>query len=434
MNANAIALVDCNNFFVSCERAVNPALKERPVVVLSNNDGCVISRSQEVKAIGVKMGQPVFEIRDLLTKNNTAILSCNHALYREFTEKVVDVLTEDLGNDVLELYSIDEAFIDVGPPDKLVLLGKHIRNKVLKETDIPVSVGIAETKTLAKLANHLAKTSAKTKGVLDLYMSKYTDLALQQTPVREIWGVGRRSAVHLKARDIETAFDLKNADPEKVRSYLSVFGSRTVMELNGVKCIPLELTQKDSKSIAHTRTFGRPISSYADIKNAIFFFATRALEKMRWNGLTTKCVTVFVMTDRFRPVPYLYSKAVTYDSIYYSDVTSEIYNWVEQCLKKVYLPGMQFRKAGVILNELIRSDAVPARLYGQASFERWHRLNHSIDELNLRYGRDVIRLASLYENGGWQSNSTHRQNDSNHTTGRETLGLGKKSSRPIRFL
>ncbi|MGH9946669.1 MAG: Y-family DNA polymerase [Pyrinomonadaceae bacterium] len=431
---SAIALVDCNNFFVSCERAVNADLQKRPVVVLSNNDGCVISRSNSVKALGVPMAAPLFQVRDLLEKHNTAIISCNHALYREFAEQIVDILIEDLGDNVLELYSIDEAFLDVGTPDKLKLLGTHIKNKIAEKTKIPVSVGFAETKTLAKLANGIAKKSLKTEGVLDLYNSPYTDLALKRTDVNDIWGVGSRSTAHLRKHGINTAFELKNADPEKVRSYLNVFGARTVMELNGIKCIPLEITKRDNKSIAHTRTFGSTISNFGEVKNAVFYFTTRALEKMRWNDLTTKNLTVYLQTDRFNPVPYYYSNAHSYNSVYYSDITSEIYAWARLCLDRIYIPGMQYKRAGVVLSELTPAASISKRLYCQPDFERWHRLNKSIDELNLRYGRDIIRLAALYDNGTWQSQSTHRGNDSNHSIERERLGLGKKFSRPVRFL
>ncbi len=196
---NAIALIDCNNFFASCERAVNSELCSRPVAILSNNDGCIISRSNEVKALGVKMAQPLFQVRDLLEKYNTAIISCNHALYREFAHKIHNILLEDVGSNVVELYSIDEAFLDVGSPDKLTTIGEHIRRLIWKETKIPVSVGFARTKTLAKLANHLAKVSIKTRGVLDLYDSPYTDLALERTEISDVWGMGHRPALGSQA-------------------------------------------------------------------------------------------------------------------------------------------------------------------------------------------------------------------------------------------
>lgn len=431
---NAIALVDCNNFFASCERAVNPKLNDRPVAILSNNDGCIISRSNEVKALGVQMAEPLFHVRELLEKHNTAIISCNHALYREFADRIHKILLEDMGSKVVELYSIDEAFLDVGPPDKLDLVGQHIRRVIWKETKIPVSVGLAETKTLAKIANQIAKISRKTKGVLDLYNSRYTDLALQRTEIGHVWGIGRRSAEKLQKRGINTAFDLKNADPEKVRDQMGVFGARTVMELNGIKCLPLEVTDRDNKSIAHTRTFGNTISNFSDIKNAIFYFTTRALEKMRWNGLAAKSVTVFLQTDRFRAKPEYYSAAYSYNSIYHSDVTSEIYAWVAACLEKTFRSGMQYKRAGIVLGDLAPLKMITPRLFRQFDYDRRHRLVRSMDELNMRYGRDIVRFVALEDKGGWQSNSTHRSNDTNHTTGRDNLGLGKMFSKSIRFL
>lgn len=432
--ANAIAMVDCNNFFASCERVVNPALLHRPVAILSNNDGCIISRSEEVKALGVPMAAPLFQYRELLEKHNTAIISCNHALYCEFSHRIMQILNEDIGANKLELYSIDEAFIDVGTPDKLVMLGRHIKDKIFEKTSIPVSVGIARTKTLAKLANHIAKTSKKAGGVLDLYNSPYTDLALKKTEVRDVWGIGARSAVHLRDHGVNTAYDLKTADQEYVRSYLNVFAARTILELNGIKCLPMEVTDRDNKSIAHTRTFGRTVSSFTEIKNAVFYFTTRALEKMRWNNLTTKTVTVFLKTDRFNPVPYYYSDAVSYNSVYHSDVTSEIYKWVEHCLEKVYRPDLQYKRAGIVLSDLVPADTISNRLLERTDFERRHRLNKLIDEVNFRYGRDILHFAALEAKGGWQSNSNHRGNDSYHAIGRDTLGLGKTFSKSVRFL
>ncbi len=433
-NNTALALIDCNNFFVSCERAVNKDLQNRPVVVLSNNDGCIISRSNEVKRLGVQMAAPLFQVRELLEKHNTAIISCNHALYRGFAEQIYNILIEDLGKRVVELYSIDEAFLDVGPPDKLRLLGEHVKKIIFKKTKIPVSVGLAETKTLAKLANRIAKKSAKTAGVLDLYNSPYTDLALKRTDIQNVWGIGFRSAVRLRDRGINTAFDLKQADTEEVRKHFNVGGARTAMELNGIRCLPLDVTERDNKSIAHTRTFGHTISSFYDIKNAVFFFTTRALEKMRWNELAAKTVTVFLQTDRFKPVPRYYANTYCYNSIYHSDVTSEIYEWVSACLEKVFRPDLEYKRAGIVLADLAPVGTITTRLFKQRDFERRHSLVKSMDELNLRYGRDVVRFAALKENGGWQSNSTHRSNDENHTVNRERLGLGHTFSKSVRFL
>jgi DNA polymerase V len=431
---NAIALVDCNNFYASCERVVNPSLHARPVVVLSHNDGIIVSRSDEVKKLGVPMAAPFFQYRELLEKHNTAVISCNHALYYEYSHRVIDVLNEDIGANKLELYSIDEAFIDVGVADKLSYFGRHIKNKVFEKTKIPVSVGVARTKTLAKLANHIAKLSPKANGVLDLYDSPYIDLALKETSVGNIWGIGPRSAIHLKERGINTAYELKISEPKQVRDYLNLFGARTVRELNGIKCIGMEVTERSNKTIAHTRTFGRAVSDFADLRDAILYFTTRALEKMRWNDLTAKTVSVFLKTDRFNPRPYFYTNAAAYRSVYYSDVTSEIYDWVTACLEKIYRPNLLYKKAGIELSDLVPAGNVANRLFEQRDFERRHRLNKIIDEINFRYGRDVVRFAVLNEKGGWQGNSEHRGNDSYHAVGRDTLGLGKTFSKSVRFL
>ena len=431
---HAIAIVDCNNFYVSCERVVNPELQKRPVVVLSHNDGMIISRSDEVKALGVPMAAPFFQWRDLLERHNTAVISANHATYYEFSHRVMDVLNDDIGADKLELYSIDEAFIDAGVPDKLNYLGRHIKETVFEKTKIPVSVGVARTKTLAKLANNIAKKSAKANGVLDLYDSPFIDLALQKTAVGNVWGIGPRSAIKLNEKGIDSAYQLKLSDPEKIRHYLNQFGSRTVLELNGIPCLSMEVTHRDNKSIAHTRTFGHTVSDHTELKNALLYFATRALEKMRWNDLSTRSVAVFLQTDRFRPKPFLYVNKHVYRSVYHSDVTSEIYSWVMECLDAVYHPGLEYKKAGVVLSDLTPSKRTSSRLFERRDFERKHSLAKTIDEINYRYGRDIVRFASLEERGGWQGKSEHRGNDSYHAVGRDTLGLGKTFSKSLRFL
>jgi DNA polymerase V len=309
-----------------------------------------------------------------------------------------------------------------------------MKNTVFEKTKIPVSVGVATTKTLAKLANNIAKKSKKANGVLDLYDSPFIDLALSKTAVGNIWGIGPRSALKLEAKGIRTALDLKVSDPETVRGYLNQFGSRTVLELNGIPCLSMEVTHRDNKSIAHTRTFGRTVSDRTEIRNALFYFATRALEKMRWNNLATRKVTVFLQTDRFRPKPFSYINKHSYRSVYYSDVTSEIYAWIGECFDAVYHPGIEYRKAGVILSELVQSTQATARLIEGRHFERRHSLAKVVDELNFRYGRDVIRFASLESKGGWQGKSEHRGNDAYHEVGRDVLGLGKTMSRSMRFL
>jgi len=196
----------------------------------------------------------------------------------------------------------------------------------------------------------------------------------------------------------------------------------------------MEVSERTNKSIAHTRTFGKAVSEFEEIRKAVLYFTTRVLEKMRWNGLTTKTVTVFLHTDRFRPVPYRYFNAYSYRSVYYSDVTSEIYSWVSICLDRVFRPGIQYRKAGVILTDLVSPERIPLRLFEQLGFERKHTLSKIIDEVNFRYGRDVVRFAALEDDGGWQGKSEHRGNDSYQAIGREMMGQGKLFSKSVRFL
>ena len=394
---DAIALIDCNNFFVSCERVFDPELKKRPVVVLSNNDGCVISRSDSVKRMGVKMAQPLFEVKDVLEAHNTAIISSNIRVYCDVSRKVMSIVKENLGSKAVEIYSIDEAFLNLGTPDKTVDVGRHLKLAVEKATGIPISVGVARTKTLSKLANRLAKTSAKTKGVLDLYDSPYLKHALDQTPVGSVWGVGPQNTKRLRKLNINTALELSSASVESVRKELNLFGGRTVLELRGKKCIPFERTYSDKKSIAHTRSFGRAITDYGELKNAVRNFSIRAVERMRRDQLAAKAVTVFLRTNRFKKN---YSAlSVTYNSIYHSDLKNEIARWTEDCFERIFKSGLVYKKAGIVLTHLTKVEKIPNRLYERDIFERWHNLAEVIDEINYRYGRDTVRHASTGDLG-----------------------------------
>ncbi len=434
ISSDAIALVDCNNFFASCERLVNPSLNNRPVAILSNNDGCIISRSDEVKKLGVPMGAPLFEYRELLEKNNVAIISCNHALYCDISYKVMEVLREDIGTEAMEVYSIDEAFLNFGVANKLEIIGNHIKNKVLEKSGIPVSVGIAETKTLAKIANKLAKKSIKANGMLNLYASPYLDYALGKTEVGDIWGIGRQNAKRLKDLNIFTALELKSSDPTVVRKHLNVFGARTVLELRGIKCLPLEITYADKKTIAHTRTFGSTISRYEDVKNALVYFTMRAAEKMRRDGLAAKSISCFIKTNRFNKNQDYYSNSFGIDLIYTTNVNNELCQWMIKCLDRIFRHGLDYKRAGVVLGGLVSSKEIPLRLFEQENYERWQKLNSIMDEANFRYGRDFIHLANLRKDGLWQSHSTHHSNDGNQVIDRKNLGLGVNLAHFRRFI
>ncbi|NNE99049.1 MAG: hypothetical protein HKN25_08525 [Pyrinomonadaceae bacterium] len=409
----AIALIDCNNFFVSCERVFDPALKNRPVVVLSHNDGCVISRSNSVKEMGVKMAQPFFEVKGLLESHNTAVISSNLSVYCEISREVMNIVRENLGSNAVEVYSIDEAFLDLGTPDKTTEVGFHLKEAIEASTGIPVSVGIAKTKTLTKLANNLAKKSQKTRGMLDLYDSPYLNLALEKTPVGDIWGIGPKNAKRLKDVNINTALALSSTSVEFVRKHLNLFGGRTVLELRGTKCIPFERTFADKKSIAHTRSFGRAISSYTEVKNAVLNFSVRAVERMRRDGLAAKTITVFLRTNRFKRD---YSaQSVKYNSVYHSDLKNEINKWALACFERIFEPDLQYKKAGIILTGLVKADLMSNRLYERASFERWRYLADVVDELNYRYGRDTVKLASVSELGAGQGSHEFKNKNSKMT-------------------
>ncbi len=313
----------------------------------------------------------------------------------------MEIVREEIGTHAVEVYSIDEAFLDLGTPDKTKDVGFSIKQTIEDATGIPVSVGIAKTKTLAKLTNHIAKTSKKTRGVLDLYDSPFLLHALAQTPVGDIWGIGRQNAKRLIDLNINNARELGATSVEFIRKHLNVLGGRTVLELRGKKCIPFESTIADKKSIAHTRSFGETLTDHPEIRNAILHFGTRAVERMRRDKLVAKSVTVFMQTNRFKKK--YESNSFTYNSIYHSNLKHEINKWVMDCFEKIYVPNLRYKKAGVILGDLVNTKLMSNRLYENEVFMRWNHLADVMDELNYRYGRDTVRLANLADLGRGES-------------------------------
>ena len=302
--SNAFALIDCNNFYASTERVFNPKLHKKPVVVLSNNDGCVIARSEEAKQIGVTMGAPLFKVKNLLDENRAEIFSSNYELYGDMSARVMENLRSF--SPEVEIYSIDEAFLGFDTKhDDFNEIGFNIREKIKKWTGIPVSVGIAETKTLAKLANRFAK---KTDGISNLYRSPFVEDALRITPVKDLWGIGRASVEKLENCGVKNAFDLREMDLRHARKMLTVVGARLVLELRGVSCLPLELVPPPKKSITCSRSFGQAVENYEIVREAVAFFLARAAEKLRKHNLAANAVTVFIGTDRFNPQPDLLFK------------------------------------------------------------------------------------------------------------------------------
>ncbi len=405
---NAIALLDCNNFYASCERVFDASVRRKPIVVLSNNDGCVIARSEEAKEIGVTMGSPLFKVESLLDEHDAAIFSSNYALYGDMSGRVMNLL-ENFTPEI-EVYSVDEAFLSLEPRKKsLENLGCSIREKIYKWTGVPVSIGIAETKVLAKVANKRAKKGElREKGVLNLYRSDKTEGILKDTPVNDIWGIGYRSGLKLSENNILTAWQLRETDNRLIRRLLTVTGARIALELRGIKCLPFEFIQTKKHNITCSRSFGQTVSEYSDLKEAVLYFLTRAAEKMRKHALAANAVTVFISTDRFRPVPAPFAPSATYSSAYPTDCNQEIQNWALQTLEKIYKPHYEYRKAGIILNGLVSDDKLTKRIFDDERFEKQHKLMKAFDEINRKFGKDAVRFASVKTEGNWKMKQTRK--------------------------
>jgi len=388
--AEAIALIDCNDFYVSCERVFAPRLLGRPVVVLSNNDGCVISRSEEAKRLGIGMGAPYFKSRRVIEEHGVAVCSSNYELYGDMSRRVMCALREFAPE--VDVYSIDEAFIRLGGRGGRGLeeQGLEIRKKVRAWTGIPVSVGIAPTKTLAKLAARHTRTETKSSGVLDLTGADVQEAVLGATEVREVWGVGPSHASLLNEAGISTARELRDADVRWVRRRLSVVAARIVEELRGVQCLPFEECPRARRSVTCSRSFGELTGSLEDLRDAVALYAERAAERLRRAGCAASVVTVFVLTDRHAAAPQ-YGNSATYELASPTDTTGELAWWAQRGLTQIYRRGYLYKKAGVILGGLRPAGALSMRTHGDEQFERARRAMRAVDALNRRHGRDTVR-------------------------------------------
>lgn len=404
---STIAHVDCNNFYVSCERVFNPQLSKRPVVVLSNNDGCVIARSNEAKALGIKMGTPLFQAQQLVAAHNVAVYSSNYELYGDLSHRFITALQEFTPE--VEVYSIDEAFMRL-PAQATGSLHAHglaVREKIRQWTGLPVSLGIAPTKTLAKVANRLAKKDAVAQGVLDLSLLSDQTQALEETAVADVWGIGPAYAKRLKATGITTARKLRDADRRWIRQRLTVVGARIVEELRGINCLPLEQCPPQKKSITCSRSFGTLVESLTELREAVAVYLTRAVEKLRRTGLAAHVVTVFINTNRFSPEPQ-YGNAVTFELAYATDSTQELLAWALRGLAQIYRAGYRYKKAGIMLNHLVPAEQLSLRFFGNEPFERSRRVMRAVDAINSRFGKDTVRFGVAQPTGRWQTRFMRR--------------------------
>ncbi len=399
-----IGLVDCNSFYVSCERLFNPKIKRKPVVVLSNNDGCIISRSNEAKALGIKMGEPYFKAKDIIIKNNVNVFSSNYSLYGDLSRRVMRTLKRF--NSDIEIYSIDEAFMDLSNfSDKEVEeVGKEIRSTILKWTGIPTSIGIAKTKTLSKVANHIAK---KTKvGVTSLIGVENLDPILEKVEINNVWGVGRQLTKFYQKNGIYNAKQLKNKSNTWIKKCSNVLSSRTAMELRGIPCIELEKTTSKRKSCVVSRSFGKRVENFQELKEAVASYCLNASEKLRSENLVAKALTVFVRTSPFQRSFGYYSNSKTIDFPVATNNSIETVKTAISILQDIYKNGYRYQKAGVMFSGLSNEDN-KNNLFACEKDEKINRLMRSIDKTNYRFGRSTLSVASAGIRKKWFMKREH---------------------------
>ncbi|WP_300654643.1 Y-family DNA polymerase [Pseudomonas sp.] len=397
----AIALIDCNSFYASCERVFRPDLLRTPIVVLSNNDGCVIARSAEAKVLGIKMGEPYFQIRQKLRQHGILAFSSNYALYGDMSQRVMTIL-EGMAP-VLEVYSIDEAFADLtGIPGSLEALGREMRARVLRGTGIPVGVGIAQTKTLAKLANRAAKLwQRQTGGVVDIRQPAKRDKLLQVMDVSEVWGIGRQMTAHLADMNIRTAWELAQADAWTLRSKFSVVVEKTARELRGTSCLALEEQVPPRQEICCSRMFGKRLHELPPIREAVATYAARACEKLRAQHSLCKKVRVSIRTGMFNPDEPKFAKGIICELPYPTDDTRLITKAAAEGLELIYRAGFAFSKAEILLLDLRQRGEFTDDLFVATPPAAAERVMGVMDAINARWGRGTLRPAGVPAKPDW---------------------------------
>ncbi len=389
-----VGLCDCNNFFVSCQRVFAPDLEGKPVVVLSNNDGCVIARSNEAKALGIKMAQPFFQIQRLVEGADVKVFSSNYELYGDMSQRVFSTL-RTLCPDI-EVYSIDEAFIDFEGVDteNIEEYCRGLVRKIRRNTGIPVSIGIAPTKTLAKIASKLCKTYPKLRGACFMHRTEDVEKVLKTYPINDIWGIGRRYSKMLDGYAITTALDFYSLSEEWVRSKMGVVGVRTHRELHGIKSIDFEPTAIDRQSLTVSRSFAHEITEYEELRRSLTTFIATAMAKLRAQKSVVKTFQIFIATNRFRVDAPQYSTALNHEFIVPTSSTIEVTQLATRMLEKIFIKGYGYKKAGVTLLKIAPENSTQRGLFDPEEDTRHNTLFHTVDAINEKLGRDTIKLAS----------------------------------------
>jgi DNA polymerase V len=396
-----IALVDCNNFYVSCERVFRPDLIGKPVAVLSNNDGCMVARSQEVKDLGIKMGVPVFQVQHLVKQHNIQLFSSNYTLYADMSARVMSILEGFAPN--IEIYSIDESFLDltgVCEQDPIVY-GQKIRRTVFRATGIPVCVGMGPTKTLAKLANYGAKKWKHTDGVLDLSDPVRREKFMKLVPVGEVWGIGSRTTAKLNQLGIQTVWDLATQPSKRIQAQFNVMVARTILELNGIGCMSLEEIAPDKQQIVCSRSFSRKLTDFKELSEALAEYCTRAAEKLRYQQSVTGYITVFIRTNLFNPSDPQYQSSASIKLNAATQDTRTIITTANRILKELYRPNYKYHKCGVQLSHIqpvlsfAQNDLFDVA--GNSLLEKSDQLMQTFDKINRRFPKSLSMAASGFD-------------------------------------
>lgn len=396
------ALADCNNFYASCERVFDPSLIGRPVVVLSNNDGCVIARSNEAKALGIKMGEPAFKIKELIEKANVAVFSSNYTLYGDMSQRVMNTLASFTPD--IEIYSIDEAFLGLHGFNYVDLMdyARHIRKTTMRNTGIPISLGLAPTKTLAKVANHIAKKQPQHQGVYMIANEQQRVDALKGFEIGEVWGIGRQYSKFLARYGVNTAYDFTRMPAGWVRHHMSVVGLRTQKELLGIPCIDLEHAAPPKKAIATTCSFGEMQTDLGYLSEAVASFAASCAQKLRKQQSVAQVVMVFAHTNYFRDDLPQYSASKTITLPVPTSSTMELIHYALIGLKSIFKPGFRYKKAGVIVTGISTNQHIQTSLFDSIDREKHSKLMVVVDKLNDKYGRHTVKVAAQGAGRKWK--------------------------------
>jgi len=397
-----IAIVDCNNFYASCERVFNPKLEGKPVVVLSNNDGCVIARSEEAKQLGIKMGALAFEMEGFFVQNKVHVFSSNYTLYGSLSNRVIKVLASFV--DDMEVYSIDEAFLDLSnyKTEEIVNLCIQIRSAVKDSVGIPVTIGIAPTKTLAKVANRYAKKKCKEIGVYFLDSPEKIQTTLSLTEIGDVWGIGSKHKFRLSQMGVLTAADFTKLSNEWVRNHMTVVGERMLQELKGIPCIEMELEASPKKGICSARSFGKLLSNKQDIAEALANYTHSCAVKLRLQKSCTTSISVFIQTNPHRLQEKQYFNSITIPLNVATNTSNELIKYAMWGLDKIYRTGYNYKKVGVMMTHFTPESQIQGGLFDKVKRDRDNKLMKTLDSCNKALGKDLVRFARQGYKGNWK--------------------------------